>query len=415
VKAGVYVVDMTTTKRIRLGALAIGLTALLVLAAACSSGVRDAQNESDVSRGAAVGNAGWPGPGGCESAQPDLSEYAKFGARGYPYCNINIGAYCNDAVSFYGLPDISLCFALTNKTKRFTGPDTLGSKFPLTLSNAYCESYRQSGSADDGYLDDKGLCTSTSGYRGSIRVYTTGSVFPNQARLLNPNPFMETAAVQFMPHRQSTGPAVRIFVSSLMAPYDVSQKAAQPEAESPFSGTNGGNCDRQGEYLSCRLTNTIESKSWNPRGNFDIGNYPLRMQIKNSSGRPMRLTSGGNGTPGSGLLIDPISLKAVTEIPAGETAYVGGYLKAGVSDEEMSWTGSYCIEQLSGSCVNVDVTFKLKFASDKDAANSSARNYANASTCIVDARSAATTYKCNTPSFNNSVESPLLTANVTNF
>ena len=414
--AGVYVVDMTkTTKRVRLGAMAFGLAALLILAAACSSGVRDEQSSNDANRGAASGTAAWPGPAGCENSPTNLDQYAMFGARGYPNCNININAYCNDAVSFYGLPDISLCFALTNKTKKFTAPDTLGSKFPLTLSNAYCESYRQSGSVDSGYLDDQGLCTSTSGYRGSIRVYSTGSVFPNQARLLNPNPFMETAAVQFMPHRQSTGPAVRIFVSSLMAPYNSSQKAAQPEAESPFSGTNGGNCDTQGEYLSCRLTNTIESKSWNPRGNFDISNYPLRMQVKNSSGRPMRLTSGGNGTAGSGLLIDPVSLKAVTEIPSGETAFIGGYLKANVSDEEMSWTGSYCIEQLSGACVNVDVTFKLKFTSDKDAANPSARNYANASTCIVDARSAATTYKCNTPSFNNSVESPLLTANITNF
>lgn len=343
---------------------------------------------------------------------PSLSQYAMFGARGYPNCNINVAAYCNDAVSFYGLPDISLCFALTNRTKKFTAPDTLGAKFPLTLSDAWCVSYRQTGSADDGKLDDLGLCSDVSGYRGSIRVYTTGNVFPNQARMLNPNPFMETAAVQFMPHRQSTGPAVRIFVSSLMAPFNATQQAAQPDAESPFAGSNGGNCDTQGEYLSCRLTNSIPPKSWNPRGNFDIGNYPIRLQVKNSSGRPMRLLG---SSAGSGLLIDPVALGSVDAIPAGGTAYVGGYLKANSSDAEMSWTGSYCIEQLAGGCVNVDVTFKLKFTSDKDALNPQARNYSNGSTCIVESRTAATTYKCNTPTYNNSVESPLITANITNF
>lgn len=389
----------------------------MVVAAACSDGVRDSQRTSATegrSASTGMGNGtsiAWPSPQGCMDG-PSLAQYAMFGARGYSNCNVNVGAYCNDAVSFYGLPDISLCFALSNRTKKFTAPDTLGSKFPLTLSDAWCVSYRQTGSVDDGYLDDLGLCSDASGYRGSIRVYTTGDVFPGQARMLNPNPFMETAAVQFMPHRQSTGPAVRIFVSSLMAPFNTTQQAAQPDAESPFSGTNGANCDTQGEYLSCRLTNVVQKSSWNPRNTFDIGNYPLRLQVKNSSGRPMRLLS---SSAGSGLLIDPVALGSVEAIPAGGTGFIGGYLKANASDAEMSWTGSYCIEQVSGSCVSVDVTFKLKFTSDKDATNPQARNYSNVSTCIVESRSAAATFKCNTPTYNNSVESPLITANITNF
>lgn len=392
--------------------LAIGLVAVLLGAAACSDGVRDAQTSiATEGRSASADSAAWPGPIGCQNGA-DLSQYAMFGARGYPNCNINIGAYCNDAVQFYGLPDISLCFALFNKTKKFTAPDTLGSKFPLTLSDAWCVSYRQTGDADKGYLDDQGLCSPVDGYRGSVRVYATGNVFPNQARMLNPNPFMESAAVQFMPHRQSTGPAVRIFVSSLMAPFSSTQQAAQPDAQSPFNGSNTGNCDTQGEYLSCRMTNTVQASSWNPRNNFDISNYPLRLQIKNSSGRPMRLLS---SSAGSGLLVDPVALGSVDAIPSGGTAYVGGYLKANATDAEMSWTGSYCIEQAAGGCVNVDVTFKLKFTSDKDALNPQARNYSNVSTCIVESRSAAATYKCNTPTYNNSVESPLITANVTNF
>ena len=413
----VYVVDMTRTKKISRLLVAFGFAAVMVVAAACSDGARDAQRNSPTEERSASSGMGegvstaWPSPQGCMNG-PSLAQYAMFGARGYSNCNVNVGAYCNDAVSFYGLPDISLCFALNNKTKKFTAPDTLGSKFPLTLSDAWCVSYRQTGSADDGYLDDLGLCSDASGYRGSIRVYTTGDVFPNQPRMLNPNPFMETAAVQFMPHRQSTGPAVRIFVSSLMAPFNATQQAAQPDAVSPFSGTNGANCDTQGEYLSCRLTNEVQKSSWNPRNTFDIGNYPLRLQVKNSSGRPMRLL---NSSVGSGLLIDPVAMGSVESIPAGGTAYIGGYLKANASDAEMSWTGSYCIEQLSGVCYNIEVAFKLKFASDKDALNPQARNYSNASICISEQRTNAVKYVCNTPTYNNSVESPLITANITSF
>ena len=408
---------MMTTKRARHGAMAIGLASLLLLAAACSDGVRDAQKSSDSGRNAAAASAAWPGPEGCQEQQPLIDQYAMHEARGYPYCNVNVDKWCNTAVDFSNLADIGLCFALTNKTRKFTAPDTLGSKFPLTISDAYCVPWRQSGSAEQGYLDDKGLCTDTSGYLGNPRVYALNSLpeFANQARLLNPNPFMETAAIQFAPHRQSTGPRVRLFLNSTMKPFTSGQEGASPFAESPFSGTNGGVCDAQGQYLWCRLTNSISASSWNPRGNFDIGNYPLRLQIKNSSGQVMKLTGGGNGNPGSGFLIDDVALGGVTEIPNGGTAYVGGYLVANSTTSEMSWTGSYCIQTLSAGCVNVDVTFRLKFAADKDAANSSARNYANVSTCVVENRSAAATYKCNTPTYNNSVESPLITANITNF
>ncbi len=406
----VYIVDMKRMGTRRRGALALGLIALLVLATACSDGVRDADRTS-VERGASSGSA-WSGAAGCEAQTPNLAQYAMYGSRGYPYCSVNVLAYCNEAGN-YGvqLPDITLCFALTNKTRKFTAPDTLSSKFPLTLTNAYCESYRQSGSSDKGYLDDQGLCSSTGGYRGSVRVYNSDELFKDQPRLLNPNPFMETAAVQFMPHRQSTGPDVRIFVSSLMAPFSDRQSAAQAEAVAPFSGSNEFRECAQGEYLSCRLTRGFGAKEWNPRAYIDIGNYPIRLQIRNSSGRPMRLLS---SSAGSGLLIDPVALGSVDNIPAGGTAYVGGYLAANSSSAEMSWTGSYCIETLTG-CVGVTVTFRLKFASDKDALDPNSRNYTNVSTCIPENDRAQVTYKCDTPTWNNSVESPVVTANVRNF
>ncbi len=406
--AHVYGVDMNSRARRFLPLLLAGV---LLVGVACSDGVRDAAKGP--SRGASGGSEAWPGPAGCETQTPNLSQYAEHGARGYPYCNVNVDKWCNDAVSFYGLPDIGLCFALTNKTRRFTAPDTLGSKFPLTITNAYCESYRQSGSPNDGYLDDQGLCTSTTDYRGSVRVYTLNSLdaFDDQARLLNPNPFMETAAVQFMPHRQSTGPRIRLFVNSKMAPFSTTQAAASPFAEAPFVGTNGGDCDAQGRFISCRLTSSIPTKAWSPKAYYDLGTYPLRLQIKNSSGRPMTLRS---ESAGSGFLLDPVARGSVESIPSGGTAYVGGYLEANSSTSEMSWTGSYCIDAPAG-CINVDVTFRLKFTSDKDALDSTARNYSNVSTCIVENRTAVATYKCNTPTYNNSVESPLLTANITNF
>jgi len=390
--------------------LPLMLSAILIVGVACSSGIRDAERSS-VDRGASGSSAGWLGPAGCESQTPSVAQYADHVARGYPYCNIAVNQWCNDAVSFYGLPDIGLCFVLENKTKKFTAPGRLDSSVPLTVVDAWCVPYRQTGNPDDGYLDDQGLCTNADYYRGSPRVYTTGSVFPQQARLLNPNPFMGTAAIQFMPHRQSTGPRVRLFVNSLMPPFNANQASAEPFGESPFSGTNGGDCDTQGRYFSCDVVGSIDTKSWNPKITYALGNYPLRLQITNSTGRPMTLQ---NQNVGSGLLLDPVALASVESIPAGGTAYIGGYLQANSSTAEMSWTGSYCIGALTG-CVKADVTFRLKFVSDKEAVDSGARSYSNVSTCIIDNGTPSVTFKCNTPTWNNSVESPLITANVTNF
>lgn len=387
---------------------------MVVSGAACSDGLRDAAR-TDSERGAS-GVDTWNDPAGCATPdaerRPDVSVYAMHGARGYPYCNIDLDEWCRPA-DYKNLSNISFCFELTNRTRKFTAPDILGSRFPLTLSQAYCNSYRDAGDAEKGYLDDKGLCREMSGYRGNPRVYGLGSAFPNQARLLNPNPFMETGAIQFAPSVILAGLSNRLFVNSSMAPFTTGQPGAEPYGYSPYNiGSNAGDCDTQGRYLWCRLTSPVTPKTYDTRASFEIGNYPLRLQIKNSSGRPMKLRSSSAGT---GFLVDPVAVGSVEDLPAGGTAYIGGYLVANTSEAAMSWTGSYCIETIAGTCVDVEVTFQLKFTVDKDAVDPKARNYTNTSTCLIDNRSATTTYKCNTPSFNNSVESPVLTANVTSF
>ena len=236
--------------------LSVVVAAVLLVAAACSDGVRDSARESGGNRNASTIEPEAPActiASGAINTQPgqvstkvvdSLKQYAAFGARGNPNCDVVLSDWCRSTAN-YGvqLPDIAMCMVFDNKASRFTSPDTLGANFPLTAVGAFCVPYRQSGLASQGYLDDRGLCTDTSGYRGSVRVYNTAETgYGDQARLLYPNPFLGVGAIQFMPNRQSTGPYVQVQVNSTMAPLSESQAPARPAAQSPFSGSNWQGC-----------------------------------------------------------------------------------------------------------------------------------------------------------------------------
>jgi hypothetical protein len=400
--------------------LAVVVAAVLLVAAACSDGVRDSARESGGNRNASIS---LPDPpctiaSGAINTQPgqgsknkdfSIERYAAFGARGNPNCDVVLSDWCLSTAN-YGvqLPDIAMCMVFDNKAARFTSPDTLGANFPLTAVGAFCVPYRQSGLASQGYLDDRGLCTDTSGYRGSVRVYNTAETgYGDQARLLYPNPFLGVGAIQFMPNRQSTGPYVQVQVNSTMAPLSESQAPARPAAQSPFSGSNWQGCEGQGQWLYCRNVGAPNASAWSPTMRFDIGTRPVKLRIINSTSATIRVVS---TSAGNGLLVDPNGVGtsrdvagSISTIPSKGGAYIGGYLAIDDATDK-SWTAQLEVETLGAGLVPVTVTFKLSGDRTK-----------NESTCIPQNRSGSFTIKCNTPSWNNISDLPIMEANVTDF
>lgn len=291
--------------------------------------------------------------------------------------------------------NIVTCFILDNQTKKFSAPNQLSDKVPLTVTKALCSR-------------DRSPCVNETGYYGDLRVEGLGNVYG--WRSLTPNPFTGIGAMQFMPNKIWQGTMNRLFVNSSSSPFTLQQTGAQPEFENPSSGTNGGNCDTQGSFIGC----TIDNGSWQRDGTEQRPRYtlftkPMRITINNNSGSPMTSTS--PASPGRGFLLDPVAQGNVDSIAAGGQAFIGGYRSTNSTDEQ-SWTDSYCVDyKPTGStaaptCIPVDITIKVAYVDNK---------WVNQSQCVVNARTAAVTIKCDTPTMNDSDTDRIVTVNVKNF
>jgi len=290
--------------------------------------------------------------------------------------------------------NIVTCFVLDNQTKAFSGPNQLDSKVPLTVTKAFCGR-------------DRSPCVNETGYYGDLRVEGLGSVYG--WRSLTPDPFTGIAAMQFMPNKIWQGTMNRLFVNSNQAPFNFQQSAAQPEFENPSSGTNGGNCDNQGSFIGCSL----DRGSWQTSGIEQRPRYafftkPMRITINNNSGSAM--SSSSPASPGRGFIVDPVALGNVDSIPMGGQAFVGGYRSTNSTDEQ-SWTASYCVDYkpisaTTSTCIPVDITVKVAWVENK---------WVNQSQCVVNARTAAVTIKCDTPTMNDSDTDRIVSVNIKNF
>jgi len=271
----------------------------------------------------------------------------------------------------------------------------LDSKTPLTVTRAFC-----SGTTD--------VCVNETGYYGDVRTEGLGNTYG--WRSLTPNPFTGLAAMQFMPNKIWQGTNNRLFVASSSAPFSLQQTAAQPAFENPSSGTNGGACSAQGSFIGC----TIDQGSWQKDGSeqrprFTFFTKPMRITINNNSGSSM--SSSSPASPGRGFLLDPVAQANVASISTGGQAFIGGY-RSTSSDEEQSWTASYCVDYkptgstAAATCIPVDITVKLAYVDNK---------WVNQSQCVVNSRTAAVTIKCDTPTMNDSDTDRIVTVNVKNF
>lgn len=453
----VYIVDMTRFNRKPrklLGLIGIGL-AVVVLGTACSDGVIDSERSSgDRSATTSIQCVPAVGAPDASAAQDALvtvaaqEQYASFGARGNPNCDVSVDDWCLQYVN-YGvqLQQIAMCMVFQNKARKFTGPGQLNGTFPLTAVRAYCVDYAQEGLASEGYLNDLGLCDNTmSGYRGSVRVYNTENTkYGDRARLLYPNPFYGVGAMQFMPWRQSTGTANQVQINSKMAPLNESQAPARPAAYSPYSGSNSQDCEGQGAWLYCKVLPGLQPKTWVSKALFDIGNFPVQFQFTNNTPYDMRLK---NSASGPGFLLDPAGFGVIKPtnpnptttttspfgppttspttrcelkpgelscVPPAATAYIGGYLTVSSTTDEMSWTGNFVLDTVvNGTYYEypVSVTFLLKLTKDKDAFDVNIRSYTSASTCNAKSPVVQISLKCDQPVFNNSAANPIVSSAV---
>ena len=298
---------------------------------------------------------------------------------------------------FATVRNIVTCFVFVDEAKKFSAPNTLGAKVPLTVTKAFCSA-------------DKSPCVDSSGYYGTIRH--EGNGWPYGNRVLTPNPFTGLGAIQFMPNKIWQGTENRVFVNSSDAPFTLQQTAAQPYFENPSSGTNGGDCDTQGSFIGC----SIDNGSWQRSGTEQRPRYtfftkPMRITINNNSGSPMSLQSPASA--GRGFLLDPVAQGSVDNITAGGQAFVGGYRSTNSPDEQ-SWTASYCVQYKPATstapptCIPVDITVKVAWVeADK--------KWVNQSQCVVNNRTAGITIKCDTPTMNDSDTDRIVSVNIKNF
>lgn len=343
-----------------------------LLATACSDGVIDARRTDGSSRSAAA-----------SADSPNLDEFCSKFTR----------------LGFFTAAEIATCFILENKTSKFAAPNRLGDKFALTVPKAEC------GDAGNVTGDP---CVATSGRYGELRDHQNGRVYG--PRILTPNPFREIGAIQFQSAAMYAGTEEVVFVGSSDAPFSLAQSAAQAFFSNPYSADTGGHCTAQGQFIGC----AIVEGSYQRRGDWQRPRYtfftkPMRITINNNSGSPM--TSSTPASSGSGFLIDPVAQANVDSIPTGGQAFIGGYRSTNSNDEQ-SWTASYCVDYkpmgstANPTCIPVDITVKVAWVENK---------WVNQSQCVVNARTAAVTIKCDTPTMNDSDTDRIVSVNIKNF
>ena len=336
---------------------------------------------------------------GCASSSPSNRSAAGVSTASGSLSESDLDEFCapprdsDEDPGFQYVGNNVTCFIFDNQTKKFSAPNKLDAKLPLTVTKAYCSRNR-------------GVCVNTGGYYGDLRVEGLGSVYG--WRYLTPDPFTGIAAMQFMPNKIWQGTMNRVFVNSSESPFTLQQTAAQPEFENPYSQSNGGNCSDQGSFIGCSLdSGSWQSSGSNQRPRYTFFTKPMRITINNNSGSSMKISS--PASPGRGFLLDPVAQANVDVIPDGGQAFIGGYRSTNSNDEQ-SWTASYCIEYKGTSttapCNPVDITVKVAYVDNK---------WVNQSQCSVVNTSVAKTFKCETPTMNDSDTDRIVSINVKPF
>lgn len=374
-------------------ALIVASALLLATSAVACSKSSDSSGSKDAAGVTAASSAN-----GCkESASTPVTALAAttttvVDPSGSPCDSVNANEFCSSAYLMW-VQDVFLCFQLVNRTRKFSGPDALDARFELTIPYALC-----------GPSGPPTPCKERTGYRGFPRWQKLGSVYGR--RTLTPNPFADTGYIQFIPDSIWQGVEVRLMVGSQQAPMSLTQGLAQPYFQDGDSGSNGGDCDTQGEFLTCSL----DPSSWTRGGKVINPKYtfttrPTRIRITNSIGSSLVSLKLMSSEPGNGMIMDPVATSGMDLIAKGGIGLTGGYRQVSGSGSK-SWTASYCIVDSAGGCTPVAISLAYSM---KDGA------LVNDSTCTVTERTAAKTYICDKPAITGTEEDLIFTVNIKDF
>jgi len=300
-----------------------------------------------------------------------------------------------------------ICFVLRNNTRRLTSTPGVTAKFPLTVAQYFSANPNSAlGGRQDNSAD------------GSLAVSDSQSwdnCGADCAGRLTPNPFTESAIMQFQSWSTWRGAKARIQVSSGVSPMGGVQRAAEMEYDAPkWSNTNNSRCIN-GDYFTCREV-SIPGGGGRSKPVYEIGTRPLDITLSFVGGANYTLVSRGEPIT-SGLMLDrDLESDNVRKIRAGERARHAGYRSVGDQDTA-SFLATYVVGNADGTTdratceggavrvLGCGTTITVELALDKDGKPTAS------SRCVAYNLTSQTRFSCRTPTFTGTNDGVIL-ANV---
>jgi hypothetical protein len=310
---------------------------------------------------------------------------------------------------FQGLYETNqmVCFVLRNNTVRLTSTPGITAKFPLTVARFFSANNNNAlGGRWDTSADGSLAVTSSQDF-DDCGVTCAGR--------LTPNPFTETAIMQFQNSSGWRGVKARIQVSSEVSPMGGVQRAAEMEYDSPkWSNTNYSRCDN-GDYFTCREI-SIPAGGGRSKPVYEVGTRPMDITLSFVGGANYTLVRRGEPIT-SGLLLDnALNSGNVTRLKANERARYAGYRSVG-DQSTASFLATYVVGNADGitdrtvceggavRVLGCGSTITLELALDKEGKTT------GSSRCVAINLTSQTRFSCRTPTFTGTNDGVIL-ANV---
>ncbi len=302
-----------------------------------------------------------------------------------------------------------ICFVLRNNTVRLTSSPGVTGKFPLTVSKYFAANANEAlgGQWGNGAYE----------YDGSVAVRDNQDwdCSADCAGRLTPNPFTESAIMQFQSWSTWRGAMVRLFVTSEVSPMGGVQRGAEMQYDSPkWSNTNYSEC-RSGDYFTCRQISAPDGGG-RSKPVYEVGTRPMDITLSFTGSPNYTLVRRGEPVT-TGLMLDPAVQSAnVTRIKPGERARYGGYRSVG-DQGVASIVLTYVVGNADGvtdrtTCeagavrvLGCGSTITVELALDKDGKPTST------SRCVPINLTSQTKFSCRTPTFTGTNDGVFL-ANV---
>jgi hypothetical protein len=243
----------------------------------------------------------------------------------------------NDCFQGVATTDQMICFVLRNNTIRLTSVPNVTAKFPLTVARYLAANGNESLGGRQS-LDHDGSMAATSSQRWDCGADCVGR--------LTPNPFLNSAIMQFQSWSNLRGAKIRLVVSSEVDPMGGVQRGAEVDFDSPkWSNTNLSEC-YNGDYFRCREV-SIPSSGGRSKPVYEISTRPMEVSVNFVGSTNYTLVRQGYPIT-SGFMVDPaIESANAFRIKPGERVRYGGYRSVG-DQAVASFKATYVVGNADG-------------------------------------------------------------------